>query len=42
MTGICFSSGSVRMSAERIGHDIAEMFHIDNRIVSVPTRGAAF
>ena len=36
------SSGSVRMSAERIAHDIAGMCHIDNRIVSVPTRGAAF
>jgi osmotically-inducible protein OsmY len=36
------SSGSVRMSAERIAHDIAGMFHIDNRIVSVPTRGGVF
>jgi cytidylate kinase len=36
------SSGSVRMSAERIAHDIAGMFHIDNRIVSVPSRGASF
>jgi cytidylate kinase len=36
------SSGSVRMSAERIAHDIAGMCHIDNRIVSVPPRGGAF
>jgi cytidylate kinase len=36
------SSGSVRMSAERIAHDIAGLCHIDNRIVSVPTRGVAF
>jgi cytidylate kinase len=36
------SSGSVRMRAERIAHDIAGVCHIDNRIVSVPTRGGAF
>jgi cytidylate kinase len=36
------SSGSVRMSAERIAHDIAGVCHINNRIVSVPTRGVAF
>jgi cytidylate kinase len=36
------SSGSVRMSAERIAHDIAGVCHIDNRIVGVPTRGVAF
>jgi cytidylate kinase len=35
------SSGSVRMRAERIAHDIAGMCHIDNRILSVPTRGGA-
>ena len=35
------SSGSVRMRAERIAHDIAGVCHIDNRIVSVPTRGVA-
>jgi cytidylate kinase len=36
------SSGGVRMSAERIVHDIAGMCRVDNRIVSVPTRGVAF
>jgi cytidylate kinase len=36
------SSGNVRMTAERLAHDIAGMRHIDNRIVSVPTHGAAF
>jgi cytidylate kinase len=36
------SGGSVRMSAERIAHDIAGMYRIDNRIVSAPTRGVAF
>jgi cytidylate kinase len=35
------SSGSVRMRAERIAHDIAGVCHIDNRILSVPTRGGA-
>jgi cytidylate kinase len=36
------SSGSVRMSAEGITHDIAGACHIDNRIISVPSRGVAF
>jgi cytidylate kinase len=35
------SSGSVRMRAERIAQDIAGVCHIDNRILSVPTRGGA-
>jgi osmotically-inducible protein OsmY len=36
------SCGSVRKRAERIAHDIAGSCHIDNRVVSVPTRGATF
>jgi hypothetical protein len=36
------SSGSVRMRAEGIAHDIAGACRIDNRIVSVPSRGVAF
>jgi cytidylate kinase len=36
------SSGSVRLKAEKIAHDIAGVRHIDNRIVSVPNRGSAF
>jgi cytidylate kinase len=36
------SSGRVRMTAERIAHDIAGVCHIDNRILSVPNRGGAF
>jgi cytidylate kinase len=36
------SSGSVRMTAERIAHDIAGVCHIDNRILSVPNRGGVF
>jgi cytidylate kinase len=36
------SSGSVRMTAERIVHNIAGMCRVDNCIVSVPTRGVAF
>jgi cytidylate kinase len=35
------SSGSVRMRAQRIAQDIAGVCHIDNRILSVPTRGGA-
>ena len=35
------SSGGVRMSAERIAHDIAGVCQIDNRILSVPNRGRA-
>jgi hypothetical protein len=35
-------SGSVRMRAERIAHNIAGVCHIDNRILSVPSRGGAF
>jgi cytidylate kinase len=36
------SSGSLRAKAERIAHASAGMVPIDNRIVSVPTRGSAF
>lgn len=36
------SSGSVRKRAEKIAHDFAGVFQIDNRIVSVPTRGSTF
>jgi cytidylate kinase len=36
------SSGSVRMRAERIAHDIAGVCRINNRILSVPSRGGAF
>ena len=36
------SSGSVRQRAEKIAHDVAGMRHVDNRIVSVPSRGSAF
>lgn len=35
-------SGSLRARAEKITHGVAGMFPIDNRIVSVPTRGSAF
>jgi cytidylate kinase len=36
------SSGSLRARAEQIAHARAGMVPIDNRIVSVPTRGSAF
>jgi cytidylate kinase len=36
------SSGSVRRQAEKIVHDVAGMRQVDNRIVSVPSRGSAF
>jgi hypothetical protein len=36
------SSGSVRNRAEKIAREVARVFHIDNRIVSVPSRGGAF
>ena len=36
------SSGSVRKRAEKIARDVASVCHIDNRIVSVPSRGSAF
>jgi len=36
------SSGSVRKRAEKIAHDFAGVFQIDNRIVSVPSRGSTF
>jgi cytidylate kinase len=36
------SSGSLRARAEKIAHASAGRFPIDNRIVSVPTRGSAF
>ena len=35
-------SGSLRARAEKIAHASAGMLKIDNRIVSVPTRGSAF
>jgi cytidylate kinase len=35
-------SGSLRARAEKIAHASAGMLRIDNRIVSVPTRGSAF
>jgi cytidylate kinase len=36
------SSGSVRQRAEKIAHDVSGMREVDNRIVSVPSRGSAF
>jgi cytidylate kinase len=36
------SSGSVRKRAEKIAREVASVRHIDNRIVSVPSRGSAF
>ena len=36
------SSGSVRKRAEKIAREVASVCHIDNRIVSVPSRGSAF
>ena len=36
------SSGSLRKRAEEIAHASAGMLQIDNRILSVPTRGSAF
>ena len=36
------SNGSVRMRAERIAHDIAGVCRINNRILSVPSRGGVF
>jgi cytidylate kinase len=36
------SSGSVRKRAEKIARDFAGVFQIDNRIVSVPSRGSTF
>jgi cytidylate kinase len=35
-------SGSLRKQAEKIAHATVGMLQIDNRIVSVPTRGSAF
>jgi len=35
-------SGRVRARAEKIAHASAGVLQIDNRIVSVPTRGSAF
>jgi osmotically-inducible protein OsmY len=34
-------SGSVRNRAEKIARDVAGAWQIDNRIVSVPSRGGA-
>ena len=36
------SNGGVRMKAERIAHAVGGMLQIDNRIISVPSRGGAF
>jgi osmotically-inducible protein OsmY len=36
------SSGSLRPRAEKIARSVAGMFPIENRIVSVPTRGSSF
>jgi len=36
------SSGSVHKRAEKIALDFARAFRIDNRIVSVPSRGGTF
>ena len=36
------SRGSVRKRAEKIAREVASVCHIDNRIVSVPSRGSAF
>jgi osmotically-inducible protein OsmY len=36
------SGGSVRKRAEKIAHEFAGVFQIDNRIVSVPSRGSTF
>jgi cytidylate kinase len=36
------SSGSVRNRAEKIAREVASVCHIDNRIVSVPSRSSAF
>jgi osmotically-inducible protein OsmY len=35
-------NGSLRRRAEKITHAVAGVFPIDNRIISVPTRGSAF
>jgi cytidylate kinase len=35
-------SGSLRKRAEKITHAVAGVLQIDNRIISVPTRGSAF
>jgi cytidylate kinase len=35
-------SGSLRKRAEKVTHAVAGAFQIDNRIISVPTRGSAF
>jgi hypothetical protein len=32
----------VRKKAEKIAREVASVCHIDNRIVSVPSRGSAF
>jgi cytidylate kinase len=36
------SGGNVRKRAEKIAHEFAGVFQIDNRIVSVPSRGSTF
>ena len=35
-------SGQLRARAEKIAHASAGVLQVDNRIVSVPTRGSAF
>jgi len=36
------SSGAVRARAEKVAHRVAGVRQIDNRIVSVPSRGGEF
>jgi len=36
------SSGSVRRQAEKIAHEVASVYQIDNHIVSVPSHGSGF
>jgi osmotically-inducible protein OsmY len=36
------SSGALRARAEKVAHRVAGVRKIDNRIVSVPSRGSAF
>ena len=36
------SSGALRRRAEQVAHQVAGVRQIDNRIISVPTRGGAF
>jgi osmotically-inducible protein OsmY len=36
------SSGSVRRRAEKIAHEVASVYQIDNHIISVPSHGSGF